>query len=209
MTIRRLLSFSLVLLLARPSAGAAPVTLDRTLRAMSGIEASFVHRFRPRGVKAEQVEKGKVTFGELPRMRWEYSLPEQKTFLFDGTRSYFYIPSDRQVSINAITDEQRSSYPFLFVGDPAARARNFKQRDTVRSGALTTRLEPRDKNAQLREIVLKIDSGSLLRSVEYTDRMGNRTIFEFSGHQKKPLVPETFRFTTPAGVDVVGDRTAL
>lgn len=141
-------------------------------------------------------------------MRWEYSAPEAKTFLFDGIRSFFYVPSDRQVSINTIGDEQKSTYPFLFIGDPAARGRNFRQRDSSRAGILTTRLEPRDRQAQFKEIVLKIDSGSLLRSVEYTDRMGNRTIFEFFAHQKKVLSPETFRFTTPPGVDVVGDRPA-
>ena len=32
-------------------------------------------------------------------MRWSYTRPEEKLFVFDGSRSWFYVPADKQVTV--------------------------------------------------------------------------------------------------------------
>ena len=40
-------------------------------------------------------------------------------------------------------------------------------------------------------------------TVEYSDREGNRTLFDFSGYQRHAVSADLFHFTPPAGVQVV------
>ena len=81
--------------------------LDLAARAVAGREASFTQRFTPKGFKSSQVESGTVTFGSLPMMRWSYTAPEAKLFVFDGTKSWFYVPADRQVTVGVIDGSPR------------------------------------------------------------------------------------------------------
>ena len=78
-------------------------------------------------------------------MRWSYTSPEQKLFVFDGTSSWFYVPGDKQVTTGRVTDARRKELPFLLLGDPAARDRVFVVKQQNRRGNIVTTLQPKDK----------------------------------------------------------------
>src|SRR5205807_6503482 len=126
----RTLSFVLILFLSAVAASASEI--DNAAAAVTGTEASFTQRFTPKGFTRSQVESGSVIFGTLPMMRWTYSRPEEKLFVFDGRHSWFYIPADKQVTVTALDASRRSELPFLLSGDPAAREKNFLDRETAR-----------------------------------------------------------------------------
>ncbi len=192
------------LLLVASSVAAAEIELDRAAAAMSGMEASFTHRFTAKGFKTAQVESGSVVFGDLPKMRWSYSRPEEKLFVFDGTTSWFYVPGDKQVTLGRVNDARKREMPFLLLGDPAARERHFAVKQQNRGGSVVTTLTPRDKAAVVRSVTVSVDpSTHLIRSIDYTDRQGNRTSFSFSGYHRRAASAGTFRFDPPAGVQVV------
>jgi outer membrane lipoprotein carrier protein len=194
--------FVALMLFAVSTAGAAEI--DRAAAAIAGTQAQFTQRFTPKGFKNSQVESGTVIFGSLPMMRWSYTKPEQKIFVFDGQRSWLYIPADRQVTVSDLDDRKRSELPFLVFGDAAARERNFVVKETKRGNSVTTTLQPRGAAAMIRSVNVTIDATShLIQRVEYTDREGNRTVFEFSGFQRRPASADLFRFSPPAGVQVV------
>ena len=183
---------------------AAPIELDRAAAAMSGMEASFSHRFTAKGFKTSQVENGSVVFGALPKMRWSYASPEQKLFVFDGTNSWFYVPGDKQVTTGRVTDARRRELPFLLIGDPAARERVFVVKEQNRGGNVVTTLQPRDKAAVIRSVIVTIaPSTHLIQRIDYTDRDGNQTSFAFSGYHRRAASADTFRFAPPAGVQVI------
>ena len=183
---------------------AAPIELDRAAAAMSGMEASFTHRFTARGFKTSQVESGSVIFGTLPRMRWSYTAPERKLFVFDGTSSWFYVPSDKQVTLGRVSDARKRELPFLLLGDPAARDKYFSVKQQTRRGAVVTTLNPRDPKALVKSVTVTINpSTHLIQRIEYTDREGNRTSFDFSGYHRRAASADTFRFDVPAGVQVI------
>lgn len=183
---------------------AAPVELDRAASAMSGMEASFTHRFTAKGFKNSQVESGSVVFGALPAMRWTYSKPEQKLFVFDGSNSWFYVPADKQVTQGRVTEARKRELPFLLLGDPTARDKHFVVKQQTRGGAVVTTLQPRDKRAMVKTVTVTISpSTHLIQRIEYTDRDGNHTSFDFSGYHRRAASADTFRFSAPAGVQVI------
>ncbi|MGZ8853080.1 MAG: outer membrane lipoprotein carrier protein LolA [Thermoanaerobaculia bacterium] len=181
--------------------------IDLAAAAINGMEAEFTHSFTPKGFNNPQVESGSVIFGKLPATRWTYTRPESKTFVFDGSRSWFYVPADRQVTIADIDDQRRRELPFLLVGDPAARDRHFAVREQRRGNAVTTTLQPRDNSGLIRNVSI-VSNGSTHRidSIAYTDRDGNRTLFSFSGYHPARVTSDTFGFAVPAGVVVRADQ---
>src|SRR5215212_4727275 len=115
---------------------AQPTELDRAAAAMSGMEAGFTHRFTAKGFKNSQVESGSVVFGALPALRWSYSKPEQKLFIFDGSNSWFYVPADKQVTQGRVTEARKRELPFLLLGDPSARDKHFVVKQQNRGGSV-------------------------------------------------------------------------
>ena len=189
----------LLLSIAAPSA-----EIDRAAAAVSGSEAQFTHSFTPKGFKSAQVESGSVIFGKLPAMRWTYAKPERKTFVFDGTRSWFYVPADKQVTVADINDDRKRELPFLLVGDTAAREQHFVVREQRSGGQILTTLQPKDTTSLIRAVTISSSASShLIESIDYTDRDGNRTLFRFSGYHPARVSADTFSFAVPAGVQVV------
>lgn len=183
---------------------AAPMELDRAATAMSGMEASFTHRFTAKGFKTSQVESGSVVFGDLPKMRWSYTSPEPKVFVFDGTSSWFYVPADKQVTLGRVSESRKGELPFLLLGDPAARNKHFIVKQQNRGGKIVTTLQPRNARALVRSVTVTIaPSTHLIQRIEYTDREGNRTSFDFSGYHRRAASAGTFTFSPPAGVQVI------
>jgi outer membrane lipoprotein carrier protein len=194
---------TLLLTLTLASAASA-AEIDLAAAALAGTEAQFTQRFTPKGFKTSQVDSGSVVFGTLPMMRWSFAQPEQKVFVFDGNRSWFYLPAEKQVTVTTIDEQRRGDLPFLVIGDPAARDRHFIVRETTRGGTVTTTLQPRQSSAMIRNITITIATAThAIQRVSYSDRDGNETTFDFSGFTRRAVAPDFFRFTPPAGVDVV------
>jgi len=192
----------LALVLAATVSNASEI--DRAAAAMAGTEASFTQRFTPKGFTSSQVESGSVIFGPLPMMRWTYTKPEEKVFVFDGTQSWFYVAADKQVTVATIDDRRRSELPFLLIGDAAARDRLFAVNESTRGGSVVVSLQPRSASAAIRNVTLTIaPSTHLIQQLQYSDREGNRTVFDFSGFHRRAASPDLFRFTPPPGVEVV------
>jgi chaperone LolA len=189
--------FALALTLTLPLHAAE---LDRAAAALAGTEASFTQRFTPKGFKTAQVESGTVVFGTLPMMRWTYSRPEEKLFVFDGDHSWFYVPSDKQVTKTTLDASRRSELPFLLIGDAAARDRNF----VVREKGNVITLQPRNASSMIRNVTVTVAPAThFIQRVDYVDREGNQTTFELAGMHKRAVSNDFFHFTPPAGVQVV------
>jgi outer membrane lipoprotein carrier protein len=198
----KITTFLLTLTLAASAASAAE--LDRAAAALPGTEAQFTQRFTPKGFKNSQTDSGSVVFGTMPMMRWSYARPEEKVFVFDGNRSWFYLPAEKQVTVTTIDEQRRAELPFLIIGDPAARERHFIVRETTRGNTVITTLQPRDASALIRSVTITIlPATHAIQSVSYSDRDGNETTFSFSGFSRRTVTPEFFHFTPPAGVEVV------
>ncbi len=194
----------LILALVLATSVANATEIDNAADAMAGMEASFTQRFTPKGFTNSQIESGSVIFGTLPMMRWTYAKPEEKVFVFDGSKSSFYVAADKQVTVATIDDRRKSELPFLLIGDPNARERLFVVKESRSGSNIVVSLQPRDASATIRNITLTIAPKThLIQQLQYSDREGNRTVFDFSGFRRRTLSPDLFRFTPPPGVQVV------
>lgn len=193
-----------LLLFILPVAFAEAGEVDLAIPALTGYEADFVQNFTPKGFRNPQIEKGSVKFGKLPRMRWSYASPEAKTFVFDGDTSWLYTPAERQAYRKTLGPADKAELPFLVMSSGQALARAYTVRERRSGDAIAVTLKPRAANSALREITLTTSAADhRLRRLEYTDRRGNRTVFEFSNYRRASTDATTFAFRPPAGVEVV------
>src|SRR5260370_29761604 len=189
---KTLTTLTLTLLTVTAAFAAAP-ELDRAAAALPGTQAQFTQQFTPKGFTNSQVESGSVIFGALPMMRWSYTAPESKLFLFDGHKSWFYVPGDKQVTVTELDASHRRELPFLLIGDPAAREKYFVVSESRRGNAVVTTLQPRDGGAMIRNIAVTIaPDPHLNEAARHTHREGHRTPAEFPGFQRKNAGAETF-----------------
>ncbi|MFQ5789766.1 MAG: outer membrane lipoprotein carrier protein LolA [Acidobacteriota bacterium] len=178
---------------------------------LPGFEARFTQRYERRIVKKVIVETGTLAVKKPGRMRWEYQSPEEKLFLTDGEKSYFYLPEERQV----IVSHAASGAMGMTHGSPfellAGRGRLRDAFEVLpsdsepRMGGAMLRLLPRRAQEQYEEVELEVDPDSgEVRRVVLLDTLGNQTEFLFEQVRENHRLPDSlFRFTVPSGVDIV------
>lgn len=206
-----LLLAALALAPAEPSLEALVDRVESHYAGVSGFEAAFTQRYERRLLSRVIEEKGKLAVKKPGRMRWEYESPEEKLFVTDGTKSYFYLPEENQVLVShdptgAMGMEEGSPFELLAgrsrLGDSFAF---FPSDQTPTEGGVMLKLLPLREHEEFEEVELEVspDTGRVLRVV-LLDLQRNRTEFVFSDVRENVDLPESlFRFTVPSGVEVV------
>lgn len=195
---------TLAILMSVPADAQDENLLNEAIEATAWQSASFRHMFRLHGTNQEVVESGKVTFGNLPQMRWQYQAPEEKLFVFDGRTSWLYVPAEKQVSVHELTDSERAQLPFLLLGDEKAARRDFAMSSSRKGKTIVLSLTPKQSSTPIRSLQLSLDSGTKkIRAIEYLDVEGNLTRFEFETFRSAQREPGQFRFDPPPGVESV------
>jgi len=173
--------------------------------------------FRARFVQttAHKLFAGKLerAYGELffkrgGRMRWEYTRPERKLFVYDGATLWIYEPDVPQVFRGA-AELERFRRALAFLGGEARLSDDYtvERQPAERFGFAghVLALYPKDRRSSFRyiEVYVNKDDYQVVRSV-IVDREGNRNRFDFSPTQSgEALSDSLFSFTPPAGVPVI------
>ncbi len=179
--------------------------------AVADFEAAFTQRYERRLLRRKIEEKGKVSVKKPGRMRWEYRSPEEKVFVTDGAKTYFYLPAENQVMVShqpqgAMGMEEGSPFELL-----AGRGRlrdSFTASlsdEPATEGGIVLRLEPSKPREEFEVVELEVlpSDGRILRVV-LIDTASNRTEFLFDDVRENVGLPESlFRFAIPSGVEVV------
>jgi outer membrane lipoprotein carrier protein len=185
--------------------------IEKHYDSVSDFEAEFTQRYERRLLRRTVSESGRVSVKKPGRMRWEYRAPEEKVFVTDGVKTYFYLPAEKQVMVShqpqgAMGMEEGSPFELLagrgrlrdsftpsFTDEPAAR------------GGIVLRLDPRRPREEFEAVDLEVrpSDGRVLRVV-LIDAASNRTEFLFDEVRENVGLPESlFRFAIPSGVEVV------
>ncbi len=179
--------------------------------ALEGFEAEFTQRYERKILRRAVEESGRVVVKKPGRMRWEYETPEEKLFVTDGSRSYFYLPVEKQVMVShhpqgAMGMGEGSPFELL-----AGRSRMTDSFAFFDSDAESTHggemllLVPTRRHDEFEDVEIEVnpETGELLRVV-LIDAQRNRTEFIFENIRKDLDLPESlFQFTIPAGAEVV------
>jgi outer membrane lipoprotein carrier protein len=199
---------------AQAPAGADATTLATALQrrydTVRDFSADFEHRYRGGVLKRETVERGIVLIKKPGKMRWEYTAPERKLFVSNGTRMYFFVPADKQVTVSDVPEESAAPTPALFLAGRGNLLRDFKASfadvpEGFLPGSRALRLEPVSPQNDYEWLVLVVDQTSLLlRGLVAVDAQGGTSTFTFMGLEENIGPADLrFEFEVPRGVDVV------
>lgn len=190
---------------AATTAKPARSQLDAFTRGLKGLDASFTQQvYDPNGRKAE-TSSGTVRLSAPRQFRWEYRLPAPQLIVADGDHLWIYDPELEQVTVRQQSLEEQDS-PLSVLIDPTGLDRQYKVSEGGKAGGLEWLvLVPRKADdAAFQKAKLGFGATGLSR-MELTDGLGQRTVIGFSAWKRNPAFPaDTFRFSPPKGVEVVG-----
>lgn len=205
-----------VLVLARPAAvrpvQPSPAELARSVQQrydrVKDFTADFTHTYEGGVLKKKTTERGVVQIKKPGRMRWEYTSPEKKLFVSDGTKIYSYIPADKQVIISPMPADSETT-AVLFLSGKGDITRDFTvsaSSDTaVGPDDYALRLDPKQKQRDYDWLVLIVNRTTLqIHGLVAGDQQGGRSTFTFEHYRDNVGIPDSvFAFKIPRGTDVI------
>lgn len=201
---------ALVFLFAATFAGGAHAearaSLDRFTNDLSGLQGQFIQQVYDANGRARESSSGQVALSAPRLFRWEYQEPYPQLIIADGSRVWVYDPDLEQVTVRPQGEEEQNS-PLAALVDPAILERDFVVEEAGSSDGLEwLEIAPRQAgDAGFQNARLGFD-GDVLVTMEVLDALGQRTEIGFSDWRRNPgFDPDTFEFTPPDGVDVVGE----
>lgn len=202
----RLALFGLALL-APLAQAATPAVLAAFTNRLQGLDGRFVQRVFDAGGRLTEESQGRVALSAPRQFRWEYAEPFPQLIVADGDHVWVYDSDLEQVQVRKQALEEQQS-PLAALLDPAELDRQFEVAEApVADGLAWVLLTPRAEDAQIESARLGFQGSELARMTLY-DALGQRTDIAFEGWRRNPaFAADTFRFTPPDGVDVVGEMT--
>jgi len=204
--------FALFMLLCSTSAIAADVSqiaarVDRRYNHLRTLKAQFQESYNGAGLNRN--ETGELFLEKPGKMRWQYEQPAPKLFVVDGKNAFFYVPSERQARRMSAKklDDFRSPMRYLL---GHSKLQNEFNRLTIsaeppkQAGDVVLEGVPKRMEDRVQRVLLEINPAGQITRIRIEESDGSITEFNFSDLQENVVAkPDLFRFTPPAGVEVV------
>jgi outer membrane lipoprotein carrier protein len=205
-----------VLLLCLPALARAQASpLVQKIEALYSRAESLHARFQietvNQAIGEPEIEKGEIFVSRPNRMRWQYSDPQGKLVLLDGTYQWMYLPEEGQAFRGEQT-QTSSELTLTLLADPGTLQKRFEIREQPapqEPGAAVAhswlRLEPREAQQDFDHVVLGVDpaSGQVL-AMDIVDKFKNTTKIRFSGIEFNPrLSPKLYELKLPKGTELL------
>jgi len=183
--------------------------VQKKYEAIKDFSADFVHTYAGGVLKKQVTERGRVLIKKPGKMRWEYTAPESKTFVSDGTQLYSYVPPDKQVIVSPVPPEDKAATPALFLAGKGNLTRDFTPSLVdlpagMPAGSRALKLVPKTRQQDYDWLILVVDPASLaIRGLVTTDAQGGKSSFSFANLKENVgLADKEFAFKIPRGVEL-------
>jgi outer membrane lipoprotein carrier protein len=182
---------------------AAPVdTLREFVRDVKSGHAQFTQTVTsPDGAKKKS-SSGSFDFERPNRFRFAYAKPFEQTIVADGEKVWIYDRDLNQVSSRRITQALGATPAALLSGgslDKDFDLANLPSRD----GLEWAEAKPKAKDGAFQSVHVGF-RGKDLAALEIIDSFGQKSLLRFDAFAANATIAaETFRFTPPAGADVI------
>jgi len=186
------------------SAGAID-KLHRFLDATKTVRADFTQIVVAKNGRKPQQSSGVMMFSRPGKFRWQIEKPYSQLLVGDGEKVWIYDPDLRQVTTKKVGAAIGGTPAALLAGDNTFE-KNFSLRDIgEREGMEWLEAIPKTQDSGFEKIRLGF-AGNDLKAMELFDNFGQTTSLLFSHLERNPaLAVSLFRFTPPAGADVIGE----
>ena len=185
------------------AAEAAPVdTLREFVRDVKSGHAAFTQTVTsPDGAK-KKTSAGTFDFARPNRFRFAYAKPFVQSIVADGERVWIYDADLNQVSKRQLGQALGATPAALLAG--GALEKDFDLSNLPpRDGLEWAEARPKAKDGAFQSVRVGFQ-GKTLAALEIVDSFGQKSLLRFESFVPNgPIGAETFRFTVPAGADVI------
>jgi outer membrane lipoprotein carrier protein len=193
-------------LFAGSAAAGARDDLNAFTKGLKGLDGQFAQQVFDAKGKLKESSSGKVALSAPRLFRWEYMKPYPQLIVADGKTVWVYDPDLQQVTKRPQGVEEQNS-PLAALIDPGKLDAQFGvKEDGTANGLDWLVLTPKGNAAEasFRSARLGLTKAGLVK-MQVVDALGQRTEINFSGWKRNPAFSaNTFRYTPPKGVDVIG-----
>ena len=190
-------------LLATAAARADSVdTLRDFVRDVKSGRASFTQTVTaPDGAKRRS-SSGSFEFSRPNRFRFAYAKPFEQLIVADGQKVWIFDADLNQVSVRKFSSALGATPAALLAGGSIEK--DFDLSSQAPQDGLDWALAlPKLKDGAFQSVRIGF-KGKTLAAVEITDAFGQRSMLQFTQMTANAAVPaDSFRFTPPAGADVI------
>ena len=155
----------------------------------------------PDGAKKKS-SSGSFEFSRPKRFRFAYLRPYEQLIVADGEKVWLHDLDLNQVTVRPFDQALGATPAALLAG--ASIEGDFELKALPDEGGLQwVQALPRATDGAFKSVRVGF-RGATLAAVEIVDAFGQRSRLDFSAFESNPrLAPERFRFTPPAGADVI------
>lgn len=205
-TFQRIILAGLLFLGIQPYAIAGGIEQLRAyIQGTQSLRAEFQQTVSGSRKSTKQEASGNVLIQRPGKFRWIYSKPYEQLVVGDGVKLWLYDKDLAQVTVKRL-DQALGSSPAALLAGSNDLEKSFKLRDIGQKDQLEW-LEATPKGSDSTFEWVKMGfANNELKLVELRDNFGQTTVIRLSKLERNPkLESNLFKFTPPAGVDVVGD----
>ena len=169
------------------------------------LRAEFTQMVVAKNGKKSQQSTGVMSFSRPGKFRWQIEKPYSQLLVGDGQKVWIYDQDLRQVTVKKVDAALGSTPAALLVGSNALE-KNFTLAEAgTREGLDWVEAIPKSPDSGFEKLQLGFE-GNELKGMQLQDNFGQTTSLAFSRIEHNPSIAATqFRFTPPAGVDVIGE----
>jgi len=199
------------LCLAAPVSGAATADIGRLLKAVQDrynragtLQVLFQQSYKLPG-RISRTEWGELSLRKPGRMRWVYESPKGKLFVSDGKEMFLYSPASNRVQRMRVKETDDLRAPMGFLLGKLDFWRDFDRfLSTPDGGDVRIAAEPKSERAPYTNVEFVVTPSNQIRYLKIQGQDGSIMEFHLSGEKLNPPLAESlFRFTPPAGAEVV------
>lgn len=202
--IRIFLSVFLAVLGLRAQAAEPAGRLQRFLQDVTSLSAHFDQTQLGDDGQVLATRGGTFQLARPGRFRWHYQTPYEQLMVCDGQRIWNYEPDLAQVTVRDARDILRDT-PVALLAEGQRLEERFTVTDAGTEGDVQRLiLEPKTADADFRRVELWLQPSGVPVRMRLHDPLGGTSDIRFSDVQRNARVDAAqFRFTPPAGVEVV------
>ena len=145
---------------------------------------------------------GEFEFQRPNRFRFDYARPYEQQIVADGQKVWLFDVDLNQVTVRPFDQTLGATPAALLAGGSLERDFTLSA-EPDQGGLQWAAAQPKAKESQIRQLRVGF-RGKDLAAIELTDALGQRSRLDFSRFEANLKLPaERFRFSAPAGADVL------
>ncbi len=179
--------------------------LHQFLQNTRTLKAEFSQTVIAKSGRKPQQSSGLVAISRPGKLRWEIQKPYPQLVVGDGEKVWIHDPELQQVTVRKAGQAIGSSPAALLSGSNELE-KNFTLKDVGNGDGLEwVEATPKASDSGFERVRMGFAGGDL-KAMELLDSFGQTTVVRFAKLERNPaLSASVFRFTPPAGTDVVGE----